>query len=468
MTTGTTIADSRYSYTYKGASLKHGRYYKRTWTGTDSAARDKLKKLTRQALPRPVFQGVPPRQPGESRYDYVERRQVRLASHKEALSIWRQNVKAFRQRYLRLFAKENSYSATIIRRNEVAYAMYRNTTAGPDYFGPPVPRSAGLSQYGHIPLDPKEHYRVIEKLRRKVYGSGFHPGIFLAEAPKALQMIGQSARQLSGAMVALRKGNWRGVIRHLGEVPRGSYATARREYIGFHEGRRTFSQAWLAFNYGWKPLVSDLEDGAAYLAYAMTDASTYGKSVKARRVVTLQDSSVPDPLSISLCDRETVHAVQYKITNLRAASPFLPSLISSAAVAWEVVPYSFIFDWVAPIGSYLQALRTAQDLKGTVVCSILSVTTYSGLRDPSSFKKPSYPIVPDGYQEQYLTVSRTVTDELAPPTPIGNLSPGSVFSHWSRAVSSVALLNNLKINGLDPLGYKKAAFNLGLSKTRPL
>lgn len=286
--------------------------------------------------------------------------------------------------------------------------------------------------FGHVPLEPQDHYKVIEKLRTQVYGTGFHPGVFAAEAPKALDMIASSALRLRRGLLCAALGDWRGIIKNF------------------------FSTLWLEIQYGWKPLIKDIEDGAGYLAFAMNNGNVPQKKVSASREITRTESF--ENQKFGPTTKTTVSKIRYTITGLRIESPFIPSLESTAGIAWERLPYSFVCDWAVPIGDYLQALRTAHDLQGDVVCTVTQETDFGEWRVSSPAQFAETVVGFGGDARAYVNlfnITRTVGSEIYPPTPVGDLSPSSIFKSWTRAGNAIALLTNLRFHEGDRVGIKK-------------
>jgi len=444
-------------------SLIRGTYYEKSWNGTDSKPLKKTVLLPRYSFPeRP---DVVNRLPNEDTRHFRRRR-------KALLKEWRLAVDEFHRQHpkrakdgkprQRTVMPPGNYTMTKV---QTCYKPLLILDPNGSWYGH-VP---GRTQNGHIPLDPKDHYAVIEKLRREAYGSGFNPGIAGAEGFKTLKMLASASTQIRLALVALVRGSWRGIVRQLGAPTPQWAGRARDGFLGFHEGRKSLSQAWLALRYGWMPLLKDMDDGAAWLAQI-----NYGQDqslmtrVRGRKVFVKTDGPSASELAAYrylYMRRVTVHKVQYIITGLKVSSSTKPpSLASLAGVAWEIVPYSFVCDWVAPIGGYLQALRTSSDLQGTVVTSIHSHTFWS-FPTVAPKMRATLPVVGTEFIDNYYNTTsftRTVASELKPPTPLGDLSADSVFSHWSRAVNSIALLQNLKFPEVDRTGFKQIRLNAGL------
>ena len=463
MTTGSRTEDGRSTVSLTTPSgqvnpgLKVGRLITKTWSGTDNRANKGS-----YWIPRPSF---PPRPDLDNRLPNEDTRSFKRRRRK-LLNEWLASVRRYQlqkksrkglleaHRQVRVKMPPGQYSMTKTIRDDSWYFV---KDAGRWYVNQMYP----VGSPAHIPLDPKDYYATLEKLRRRVYGSGFNPGIMGVEGHKTLKMIGNSSKQIRLALVALYNGNWRGIIRQLGAPTPQWAGKARDGFVGFHEGRKSLSQAWLGFQYGWLPLVKDLDEGAAWLAEIISGGSaTIYPSVRAKKAFVKSVWSDPaKDFGTQRCAfalQVTTHKVQLVITDLKCSpATGLPSMPSLAAVAWEALPYSFVCDWVAPIGSYLQALRTSKDLSGKLVTTVLSESWWDFPRPRANCI--AYPAMQarDGYR--IITMNRSISSEINPPTPLGDLSPSSVFSRWQRAANAVALLQNLRFPKLDRYGFKKIA-----------
>lgn len=286
--------------------------------------------------------------------------------------------------------------------------------------------------------DPSQDYRLIEKLRAKVYGSGFNPAVFMAEGREALDMIGGNATRIRLGIGALIKKDWRGVAAALSIQPDGSM----RKLV--KNPRKTVSSKWLELQYGWLPLVSDMEEGAKWIAEQNTLYNT-SNSVRASRSYEVDQRYKPlaGQHAYSRCIR-TFHT-RLIVYGYSKTPTYQPSLATAATVAWEKLPYSFVADWAIPIGSYLQSLRTAADLSGKFVKTVFLESKWLDARFTST---PTYAFKgyasPGGPWKKSWVVDRTVTDELVVKNPLGSLATDASFMSWRRCFNAVALLAQRK------------------------
>lgn len=314
------------------------------------------------------------------------------------------------------------------RKECVAAAILRHTGGSRQY-------AVLVDPWTELPagLDPSQEYKVIAKLRDQVYGSGFNPGVFTAEGKQAFDMIGNAARSLRLGLMALARRDVRGVLaaftfppNHRGEVRR------------IVQGRAGLPSRFLELQYGWRPLLSDMEEGAQYLAYASVTPGV-GR-VSARRTWASAASWGGDPPGGNLAayaNRLTVHELTIRAFVTSKSKPFVPSLASLATVAYEKTPWSFVLDWVVPIGPFLESLRTKSDIQGKFVRSYKTTTYWWGSRPARGFSVSGY--LAEAPFKKRVVFSRQVTDALSVPYPV-TLLADPITRSWERAANAVALL----------------------------
>lgn len=129
---------------------------------------------------------------------------------------------------------------------------------------------------------------------------------------------------------------------------------------------REFSNLWLEYSYGWRPLVSDVYGAAELLAQAHTGsrplkAVGYGE----KRFVTSSQAT-----SEGLTGKATAEGVSsvrarcfFDISNAALDTLKSTGLSNPLLLAWELIPYSFVVDWFIPVGQYLSAVNATQGLQ---------------------------------------------------------------------------------------------------------
>lgn len=116
---------------------------------------------------------------------------------------------------------------------------------------------------------------------------------------------------------------------------------------------------WLAFHFGVEPLYKDLYSTMERLEqqnYALKDwrQVTVSSQSKWRKTTTSNDGW-------SVRGYENYHGivkigceVRVKSSDLALANDF--GLVNPFTLAWELVPFSFVVDWLWPVGSYLNSM----------------------------------------------------------------------------------------------------------------
>lgn len=276
--------------------------------------------------------------------------------------------------------------------------------------------------------------KLIDKLRTKVAGSSFNAGIALAESGEALRMITESSTKIYKALRAVKRGDVVSAANYLtGRKPLRNRANDAR----VRKSRKTIQQNWLELQYGWLPLVNDAFDGAQFLAHQLNVPIQQTLRVRREQPATVVWSGSDGwKYQRSICiTRSSIKAKIYE-----QDTPKLSGLTDPAAVAWELVPWSFVVDWFIPIGSYLSARGLSQSLTGTFV------TTKKVWEDHSGFIPYGQPIngaVLSG--SPYLrkgSIVRSISSSLQVPLP--SWKPLSKVASWLHTANAVALVTSFK------------------------
>lgn len=442
MTTGTTTTNLLVPITFTpssgtgGGTTSVGKMATRSWSGVDRSVAEKASRVV-AAVPKTY-------KPGSKnqglRWGGKKPKMKRLDTPHSYSVSWK-------------YASYGQYRA--VRNDTDTYKWFNtlwmvgNANAYAGYQADTYPKAA---------IDPAQEYRLLAKIRDRIYASGFHPGITLGEGPKALRMIGTAAKRLRRGFFYVATGDMRGAFRVLGDPDRLIIRKKlEKSFLSYNEGRKTLASLWLELQYGWLPLIGDIESGAKYIGNVVGGAYPVSQGVSASRSWE-NVYKRPNPDGWFYLSKQTVrNQLRYKITNLQvAAVTGLPPIVSAAGVAWELLPYSFIADWVAPISGYLEACRISKNITGSVVRSHKQTMIFSEPRfGTGSFDTRSGYTFGPSTNIELGWFTRTVSSEISPPSPVGDLSPSSIYSTWKRAVNSIALLQNLRIPEGDKLGFKR-------------
>lgn len=206
-------------------------------------------------------------------------------------------------------------------------------------------------------------------------------GVSIAEAPRTFNLIASTATRLANSFLFLRKGQ---IGKAFAELQYTNNALERRlrsqyKFLLSHELKRVkrttarnwASSAWLEMQYGWTPLLSEVfnacEDLASRFAAVPSDLTIRGGyACKAGRNWTVNfngNQTVPKAYVFTfnpdenfferkvgfVCSVRVIDSVLRAKANLGMSNP--------AAIAWELLPWSFVVDWFVPIGAFIESLN---------------------------------------------------------------------------------------------------------------
>jgi len=236
----------------------------------------------------------------------------------------------------------------------------------------------------------------------------------MGEYRQTQKLFADNASTIAKALRQLKRGDGRGAARLLGLKPK--------------QLRGTLSNRWLELQYGWKPLLQDLHGSVEELKTAM-NRPRY-RQVSIRKVAEAQNERsaiLPDGRKAFAKDSDKVVIKATAIVLMQSLTAQRLGFTNPAALAWELLPYSFVIDWFIPIGNWLNSLDA---LVGVDQCYGF-VTRKSKYISASSL---------GGY---YLrrTYGRSVFDSLPGSRPTPKWDPSLGFG---RVTNALALLSQLK------------------------
>lgn len=204
-------------------------------------------------------------------------------------------------------------------------------------------------QSGCIAFDPDHPYldgvlyppnlynRTLSKLNEQVRGS--------LDLSVGLAQAGQTAKMLN-------------VIEAIRNYTRQPFSLGWRKVI------RDVSNARLAFMYGWKPLASDLYGIVdESLRFVINELENY----KVRCSDTVESSfknskfkfqNFGTPQGVGSRDGKYLCEIKVRLSTAGLDIDRWASL-NPLSIAWELVPYSFVVDWIIDVGSYLRDIETS-------------------------------------------------------------------------------------------------------------
>lgn len=175
--------------------------------------------------------------------------------------------------------------------------------------------------------------------------------VTLAEAPKAVALISERVSQLYRSYHQFRRGNLKAAVSILG--------------VGGVKSKKN-AKTWLELQYGWMPLLQDIHGTYEEVTrQARTNGLlfkvTSTKSNKVDSILDYSDTGRQEILTV-----KGVHSAKvclwYTVTyeSLQAASRV--GLTNPLEIAWELTPWSFVVDWLIPVGDLLGTLTATSGL----------------------------------------------------------------------------------------------------------
>lgn len=263
--------------------------------------------------------------------------------------------------------------------------------------------------------------RAATEVLGKLTQSNFNLGVAIAEGKQTLSFISQTVVLVMRVIQAIRAKKWQQVLNLL--------AISKHK---FRAPSKDVGSRWLEIQYALLPLLSDI-----YGAYEFFTKISFPKDkpLRVSRTVTFPDEyelKQSDGSVIKMRDTVSVrYIVWYTITDSRLAFATALGLTNPALIVWEKVPYSFVVDWLFPVGNLLSAFTSTLGLSFKGGCVTKRVTS----------KMSREVLVPPyegrGVQEGNISVyTRTNLTRFPTPRPYVK-SPFST----RHTISALALLN---------------------------
>jgi hypothetical protein len=299
--------------------------------------------------------------------------------------------------------------------------------------------------------------RMYDRIRSESYGA--NGLLFLGELRETIHLIRHPLSTLEAetkkyirALKSARRDVARRVVRRKSDTDR-FFVKRRLDAV-----KNAVSGTWLEFQFGVKPLFSDI----AEIASTAID-QIYGRDDKIRLRAKSTDKvykaeaysfGVPWTYGVgvkSSYDWTTKAGVQYVVGMKRtldaptaglgyAASRFGFQIQNFVPTAYELMPYSFLIDYFVNVGDVLEAACTDTSNVSWIVRTQRQVTTknfreeiggfnFAPRGDPDFWTKSQGGKLDSLRTARHVTTQRTIPDSLGLP-PLVVSMPGIDSSHW--------------------------------------
>lgn len=393
----------------------YGLKFNRSWSGNDSSKNYTVVQMT-----------VP-------REDTIVKKRDRRGG--EYYAVKRSPPRVVKKRvYARGFRQPNNFSSDNRRWVYGDLHVYSGTKTNQSVWQ--------LNQLGYVPsfagteiFDSNKQLALINKLSEKIQDTDFSAAISLAEVDKTCKMIADRAKTIAKSMAYLRKGNLREALRIISGHDRPKSGQPKKRLD------QTVGARILEVQYGWKPLVQDMYEGAIWLAALQNKPNCHRYSVRSRAIQASNNSGA------GVWHRNPHTEVRRQIIAYLEESSFSPTLNlwNPAEILWERTPWSFVCDWVVPIGSYLAARGIASQLKGTFVTTTrlrkrcvggLMLSPQGSVEYTKARKYENVGAYDPYWSEEFVT--RTVSNSLDVPLP--SFKGMGQIASWQHCLNAVSLL----------------------------
>jgi len=250
------------------------------------------------------------------------------------------------------------------------------------------------------PVSSNTRNQCLVKALEKLKNQDFHLGNFLAESRQAIDMVANRSLAIADQVRGFRRRNpkaWKLVrLWQTGGLPRHLWCK--------------IPPAWLELQYGWLPLMADVQGALAHLKkrgrfarpFVTVKASAETDSVS--KLVSTSSDAVTAEVSFNHHQVVTTYLV-YGLENPTLAELSSLGLVNPLEIVWETTRYSFVVDWFLPIGSWLGALtadvgysfitggqgsKVTCTFRDSVVLSHSPFYTYSQIQPPQYIGKTEF------------------------------------------------------------------------------
>jgi hypothetical protein len=123
---------------------------------------------------------------------------------------------------------------------------------------------------------------------------------------------------------------------------------------------------WLELQYGWKPLLMDIQGSMEALARLNLDdrrirrvTASATKTLNERVPISISTMGVTNKVSgVHMIETFSTfrYGIWFRLDDRLTAFLAQTGFTNPINLVWEIIPYSFVIDWFLPIGPYLETL----------------------------------------------------------------------------------------------------------------
>lgn len=273
--------------------------------------------------------------------------------------------------------------------------------------------------------------KALSSLYERVKNQSVNFGQIIAERRMTLSTVKDVVTRVAQTLMALKRGQLQKAAKIL-----------------FPQDSKQLANDHLMIQYGIMPLISDLKGIAEYVSKP-SKSFRFTEKVTKRKVIS--DMPVDHTTKVGITcqtrvNRDVEIIVKYQCTmeiEFPGVRPLAElGLINLASLGWELTPYSFVIDWLIPIGNYLNSLDAFAGLKvisthkSCLIREKNEVVRTIGGKDNSNYTWDSASASVTCRRVSFL---RTVLPNLPDP-PLPSVKDPVSFMHAANAIALIRQL----------------------------
>jgi hypothetical protein len=230
--------------------------------------------------------------------------------------------------------------------NATGYSVYEWTREDRRYVRPPsaapgfrVTQPAQFDfSHGFLDVSGKIN-EIHSRLRAKIKDQNVNLAQNVAEYRQASSMFAGLASDIVRTFRSLRSGRALADFVRILQSPRSSKELA-------------IANRWLQYQYGVKPLMSDLYGVSDALAKGIRDGMYLHVRSKLEDAYVREFKSSDQNIIMWRWNATTRGIARYKISDPTMKTVTQFGISNPLLLAWELIPYSFVIDWMFPVGIF--------------------------------------------------------------------------------------------------------------------
>lgn len=197
--------------------------------------------------------------------------------------------------------------------------------------------------------------RALVNARNKLKNGSINLGQAFVERGQTAELVATNLSRVANALLALRRRN---IKRFFHELRFGTPSRKIVRKVNRTLDKKGLHRTWLEYQYGWKPLLSDIHGAVTALDaqkrdnWNITCKAKVGDRIVKELTLNAGISKHKARLNMFFGSFVRIDAVPSNTALQTAASL---GFTNPVALAWELLPFSFLFDWALPLGDYFSS-----------------------------------------------------------------------------------------------------------------